>query len=195
MTEGHEKITDMIAASSGTPTSDLLEVVKDPGGTPDNFRITWDDWHQLTALDIYTYVYRNANISIPNASWTALQFNSTTEDDYGFHNPAVNPSRLTVPAGYGGVYLMQFDAQFTWNIAGIRVWRIRLNGATTIAQIFAYDATAFSVSLSQCKTKYVLSAGDFVEGQVYQNRGGALNVDYVAAVSPQFKLVRLGREP
>lgn len=136
-------------------------------------------------------VYHNANQSIANNTATSLAFNSERSDTDAFHDPSTNNSRLTVPTGLGGTYLITGHVQFGSNTTGLRAIYILLNGTTVIADhemiTNASDPRRFSIA-----TAYPLVQGDYVELGVYQNSGGALNVEVSANRSPEFSISLLG---
>jgi hypothetical protein len=54
---------------------------------------------------VYAGVYRSAVLSIPTGALD-IAWDAEDEDTFGFHNNTVNPERLTVPTGYGGLYMV-----------------------------------------------------------------------------------------
>jgi hypothetical protein len=123
--------------------------------------------------------HRSTNQSIPNTTSTAVQWDAEGFDTSGFHDNATNNTRLTVPAGEGGRYLVagvisMFGTLGTYREALIRVSGTHV-GTTNLAPAeFGRFPFAFAVTLV---------AGDFVEVFVAQNSGGALDVRSGAAES------------
>ena len=134
-------------------------------------------------------VYNNANISIPNATWTTLTFNSERWDTNGMHSTASNTDRLTciVP----GLYPIVGQVAFDGNATGLRMLRILLNGSTQIAAYSQRFNSAWTCFLD-ISTQYQFSVAQYVILQVYQNSGGALNILYSAETSPEFMMARIG---
>ncbi|MGE5594324.1 MAG: hypothetical protein ACM3X3_11695 [Betaproteobacteria bacterium] len=134
-------------------------------------------------------VYHNAAQSIPNATWTTLAFNSERFDTDNIHDTATSNSRLTCKTA--GKYLISLSLRFASNATGLRQAQVMLNGTTRIALVsqnpISGDPTIVNVS-----TVYSLSAGDYVEALAYQSSGGALDVEYAIAYSPEFMMVRVG---
>lgn len=134
-------------------------------------------------------VYNNAAISIPNNTVTALTFNSERWDTDDFHSTVTNTSRLTVPVA--GLYYIHGHIQIAAgaNVASVQ---IRLNGATYITRHSDPQSStaAREMSVSTC---YSLAASDYVELVVFQNSGGALNVNAVGNHSPEFGMTYLGK--
>lgn len=134
-------------------------------------------------------VYNSANISVANAIYATLTFDSERNDTADMHSTSVNTERLTVAVG--GLYIIGANAVFDVNGTGSRGIRIRLNGSDVIAEMFvdAVSATyATSVSVS---TAYKLSANDYVEMRVFQSSGGALNVLALGNYSPEFWIAKI----
>lgn len=138
--------------------------------------------------------YRSATQSIANNAFlagAAIAFNSADRiDTHGFHNPASNNTRLTVPAGQGGHYRIELEGYFAANATGSRIAQIVLkNSAGTTKSnpdaghfITSAAAPAYSHSL-QVACEAELDAGDYAEAFVGQNSGGALNVEAGATFS------------
>lgn len=132
-------------------------------------------------------VYNSANESINNATDTALTFNSERFDTDTIHSTVSNTSRLT--ATTAGKYLIFGHAQFAPNATGTRKVFIRLNGTTNLGTIeVPNNGGAANVELP-ITTIYQLAATDYVELVVFQNSGGALNVNAGASQSPEFGML------
>lgn len=132
-------------------------------------------------------VYNSANISITNNTLTALTFDTEEFDvGAGMHSTSVNTGRLTVPTGCGGKYVIGADIEFAANATGSRLIRLRVNGATNIAQVQYPSSSGTYASALAISSVYALSAADYVEVVVLQDSGGALNVTTQASYSPRF---------
>jgi hypothetical protein len=135
-------------------------------------------------------VTNSAAVSVPNTTWTTVPFDSERYDTENLHEAAINPSRLTVPAGKSGVYLVWFNAQFqntgTNNEEGAR---IRLNGSTVVAwNHVRYAGYRYLMVAAIC----ALAAGDYVEAQVYHDTGASNDLNAQGNYSPEFGMHRLG---
>jgi hypothetical protein len=133
-------------------------------------------------------VYNNANISIADATTTALTFN-TERYDTGVpseqHSTSTNTGRLTCVRP--GLYQIGCAVAFDANATGHRFVSIRLNGSTIIAQDGRMAVTTASIGTSFApSTEYRLASGDYAEVTVLQNSGGALNVLALGNYSPEF---------
>lgn len=134
-------------------------------------------------------VYHNAAQSIASGTPTALAFNSERFDVEGFHDLATNNSRLTVPAGYGGTYLIVGHVETPGGSTGYRQAYIRLNGATIIG-IDASTADTNSTYLNPVAL-YNLAAGDYVELVFTQNSGAAVNVTAAGNYGAEFAVAKV----
>lgn len=134
-------------------------------------------------------VYHNAAQSIPNATWTALAFNSERFDNNSIHDVTTNNSRLT--CNTAGLYLISGHIQYATSTAGTyRQLGILLNGATQLAMVLISPPNA--LAKMSVATVYQLAAGDYVELTTSQDSGGALDVTVAANYSPEFMMVRVG---
>ena len=122
---------------------------------------------------------RTANQSIPNATWTSIQFTAAdTRDTDNFHDTSNQPERFVVPAGLGGWYQCAFLAQFAANTSGYRAQRIQINGATVSpGGNFSPPTGAGGVTRMSLADEILLAPGDVVTFDVYQSSGGSLNLD------------------
>lgn len=121
--------------------------------------------------------------SVVTATDTVLTSDEEDFDTDGFHSVSSNTSRMTIPTGLGGKYLINANVVFANNSTGIRVAAILLNGATVLGNQRepAGGQHEFNVS-----TIYNLVPGDYVEVLVHQTSGGNLNVTL-----SNFSLMRL----
>lgn len=116
-------------------------------------------------------LFSAADQTISNNTFTAVQFAATDYiDTDNFHNPSTNNSRMTIPSGKAGKYLViagalfgadttVFRGSFYLNGSNFSEWRFRTNDRDTAIQYAIMD----------------LAVGDYVEFYVYQLSGG--NVD------------------
>ena len=139
---------------------------------------------------IWARVYHNANQSIPDATNTALAFNSERADTNTIHDTVTNNSRLTCQTA--GVYSITASVEFAANATGIRSVGLRLNGTTFLSLQRSPSAGASVTALLSVATMYALAATDYVEVIVSQDSGGALNVLAGGNYSPEFQMSRLG---
>lgn len=134
-------------------------------------------------------IYNNANISIPDATFTQLTFNSERFDTDTMHSTVSNTGRITFTTA--GKYIVVASVQWDSNATGQRVVGILLNGATIIAQ--ERDNAGAAINHDHAvATMYDFAATDYVEVRVFQNSTAALNVAVNANFSPEFMAWRIG---
>ena len=117
-------------------------------------------------------VYNSTAQTIPNNTWTAMSFDTEDHDVGDMHNPASNPSRITVP--YDGYYFVYAKVGFAVGTANTaRGIRIYVNGSNknTFMGHTANNTDTYSCTISMLLN---LSANDYVEEYVYQKSGGDL---------------------
>jgi len=157
--------------------------------TPDRLALR-DSKGQVVGFVPAARVYHSVAQSIASATTTYLSFDSERFDTDGIHDPVTNNSRLTCQTA--GKYFISATILWGSNTTGYRQLGLRLNGVTTIAlDRRNTNATAFNPAMT-VSTLYNLSAGDYVETQVYQNSGGALDVGVISAYTPEFMMIKVG---
>lgn len=141
--------------------------------------------NNMLALAAGARVYHSAAQSIANTTTTVLAFDSERYDTDVIHDTATNNSRLTCKTA--GKYLITAHIDWDGAVAGARSIQILLNGTTIIAADF--DASIGAGGMQQSiSTVYALAVNDYVEVQVFQSSGGALEVNRVDAYSPEFSM-------
>jgi hypothetical protein len=119
-------------------------------------------------------VYNSAAQTISNAVLTAITFNSENFDTDGFHSTSSNTSRITVPSGKGGYYLLVANTNWVQNANNQRNNYFYKNGAKIYQQDFeqggslVYPGFGYSVITEG-------AVGDYFEWYVLQDTGGNLN--------------------
>lgn len=145
----------------------------------------------------------NVDVALPGGN-TLQPFNAETTDSDGLHDVAVNNSRFTVPAGFGGWYDVVVRARFSGPVTptGYRLISLLKNsaGVYNAANIVAQKVEAAVTSTStysevQLQTKLQLSAGDYLEVFLSHNQGVAINSQAVSGalpLTPSFEMTRVG---
>jgi hypothetical protein len=157
------------------------------------FQDIYDKSDALYAAAARCQVFHNTTQSITTSVETALLFNSEDHDDYAMHSTVTNTSRLTIPTGMGGVYLVSAAATFTAAATGTRLIRIRKNGTTFVSSFSSSPANSVGNACVQAHCLVVLAAADYVEATVTQDSGGAINVGHASdrGYQNQFFAVRI----
>lgn len=115
-------------------------------------------------------VYNSTTQNVTTATDTKITFNSEVYDTDSFHSTVTNTSRLTAPST--GKYHVGATVNFGPNATGFRYVRLMKNGADILGS--SQDAGSVSSVVSQILTTSVdvdLTAGDYVEVNVYQTSG------------------------
>jgi hypothetical protein len=173
---------DTIYSSSGSTPARLGigssgQVLTVAGGVP--------TWATPSSAASYRGVslYGTAVQSIPNATDTILTFNSEAWDTDGYHSTSTNTSRITIPAGLGGKYLVTMNTSPALNGTGGRYMEIYKNGARLVNDIGIAGSASLYVNLAGTFVVNLV-ATDYIEMLVYQDSGGALNFNKAATTSP-----------
>lgn len=113
--------------------------------------------------------------SIPANTITLINFNTNAYDPYGMHSTTVNPSRFTIPAGWGGKY--RVVVAITWPAPavappGIGYFQVGIYKNTTPWSPFARDVP-LGVSgvqpMSRLSWEGSAAVGEYFETYVNQN--------------------------
>lgn len=129
------------------------------------------------------YANNSAAQSVNNNTNTVLSWNSEFYDTESMHSTSSNTSRITVPVS--GIYLAMGQVAFAANATGQRLARIISDGAVTWGASSVPANSGSYVTYVQVQALLNLSASSYIELQVYQDSGGALNAnsDSVLAVA------------
>lgn len=120
-------------------------------------------------------VYHNAAQSIADNSLVAVAFNGEDEDSDAFHDTATNNSRLTVPAGLGGMYMAFAGIEWASNNTGYREIGFRVNG-TDHHMLDRKPATQGIAHREGRSALLRLDDADYIEVVVRQTSTGSLNI-------------------
>lgn len=112
--------------------------------------------------------------SIPNNTLTAVTFDTENFDTDSFHSTSTNTSRITIPTGMTGKYLLNATMRYGLAASGIKRTKVYKNGNALYD--VGEEANNASVYTMQSKSYLInLSAGDYLELFAFQNSGGALD--------------------
>jgi len=120
-----------------------------------------------------TYLHKTTSQSIPNTTWTNINFDFATTDGL---NPTFYTQLTSIyTAAQTGIYKIQ--GTFTWPLAaaGSGAIRLLINSDTTRPQaIFTLPFSATLPTTNTLDYTVNLNNGDTLVLQVYQNSGGPL---------------------
>lgn len=153
---------------------------------------TWATNETLTAANMNTHVRdalnwlandhprcratRTATQSIASGSPAAISMTGTETYDVGsMHDGGTNPSRITVPSGGAGVYVMSGHCSMDNSVATRIFCEIRLNGTDTLGEVIATPPTTTGPHMNP-NAIMLLAVGDYVELVVNHNAGSNINV-------------------
>ena len=142
-------------------------------------------------------VWRSTAQTIANNTATAIEFDTVINDEDGFSDLSNHPTRLTVPNGMGGKYILGFYLLYSGlSVAGgwypYVATGVKLNG-TGFANLVAdseYSASGFGpITSSSCQVN--LDAGDYIELIAFQYTGNSNDVTVLQERSPVFWLTKI----
>jgi len=131
-------------------------------------------------------VHNGSNISINDSTVTALTFDAERQDEQAMHSTSSNTSRITVPSGGGGDYLVTGHIHWAADATGVRDILITVDGSDDWARHRASAAGANEQMMSIATYIPQKAAGVYFELRVRQDSGGALNVKNTNYYSPEF---------
>lgn len=117
-----------------------------------------------------------ANQSIPNTTYTPIGFDNITKETHSAFTTGTSDSYFTIPVS--GWYSINAMATFSYNATGTRTLAYSLDSSTTATKQMTFSAPVASrpTSMSGSATFYA-NAGQRLRILVYQDSGGALNLD------------------
>jgi hypothetical protein len=118
-------------------------------------------------------VYSNTNVSVGHNTYTVIGFNDENLDTDGFHDNSSNNSRLTIPTGKGGKYLIEFwgNTDLGGNYKAVcRLYKNGSAGRITVLSSNGDGAYHFSQVVSAVAT-------DYFEMYLNQNSGTSKNLE------------------
>ena len=121
-------------------------------------------------------VAKTAAQTISNATATAITFGAGTEtfDVGAMHDTGSNTSRITIPTGGDGIYLLHGELAIAASAVGQRQVYIRQNGTTTITALILAAAAATTLNMLASAIVNAV-ATDYFELVIYQDSGGNLD--------------------
>lgn len=132
-----------------------------------------------------------AGTSIPNDADTVVPFATEDFDSNAFHDLVTNNSRLTVPSGKAGKYLVVLQVATASGGGSGRHLYIMKNGTTIVGLNRYHWGTPNRTWWGNVSAVVDMSVSDYVEGYVNQNSGGALALETTAG-RVSFSLTLLG---
>lgn len=126
---------------------------------------------------------RSTAQSVPHTTATAITWDTEDYDTDGYHSTSSNTSRITIPAGLGGMYwvtyrISQAGADNQW-----QTW-VHKNGSSTVryGELTVLNNATVGPS-SGLSFPMVLAAGDYIELIAFQNRTGGTALNFITATN------------
>jgi hypothetical protein len=134
-------------------------------------------------------IYNSANISLSNGTTTLLTWDTEVLDTDGYHSTSSNTSRITIPAGKAGKYLVIGKVYYSQNASGRRIVAIRKNSSS----LTEFETTPGSTEPTILATYIVdLAVGDHVEMTAWQNSGVTLTAQNGGQIYSTFSAYLIG---
>lgn len=134
--------------------------------------------------------YHSTTQSLNSGAQTMISLDSEDYDVGTMHDLVTNNSRITIPAGAGGLYLIIGRVDYAANSTGARRAEIFKNGTRIFRN--QIPAAAAQITSVQAVSLQVLAAADYIELGGFQDSGGALNTGNAdSAAANRLTLVRL----
>jgi hypothetical protein len=134
------------------------------------------------------FLYRGSDQTISNNTQTAVLWDNETLDTNSFHSTSTNTSRITIPSGKAGKYLVFSKINWQSNATDIRFSFFKKNGTAVANGNGTFiDSDGYAINVDQIVID--LAENDYLEVFCQQNSGGNLGVKFQESC---FSVVYLG---
>jgi hypothetical protein len=169
---------DIIAATAADAVARLAVGANDTILTADSSTATGLKWAAPAAGATFVgaSVTKNGSAqSISNGAYTAVLYQTENYDTDAFHDTSTNTSRMTIPAGKAGKYLVTATVTWAANGTGDRRLGIFKNGSA-IVYGFGLPPVQVDETRGNVSGVFNLAVSDYIEIFAFQNSGGSLNL-------------------
>jgi hypothetical protein len=189
---------DMIVGT-GSGTFDNLPIgttgqVLTADTTVSPYKIKWATPASSTPSFVGCFLTKSVAQSTANGTLTAITFDVEELDTDAFHSTSTNTSRITIPTGKDGKYLIIGQVTFAGNTTGARYFKIIKNGSGDGHDIEIPTSSVSNANGFAQQDILSLVAGDYLEIAAGQASGGSLNVlgDNSGPAKTRFAVTYLG---
>lgn len=171
---------DLIAASAADTAARLAVGTNGQVLTADSTAATGLAWTTIATGPTFVgcSIYSGSAQTVNNSTNTIATYNSEHFDTNGFHSTTTNTSRITIPSGKAGKYVLNASVAWTGGTAaGLRQWYFYKNGAE-IGMVVRCIIPSGTTDVWQPGSMIVDAAvGDYFEVNVFQSGGSAASLD------------------
>jgi hypothetical protein len=171
---------DLISATAADTPARLAVGTNGQVLTADSSTSTGLKWASASSTPTFVgcRLYKTSNQAISTSTWTAITYDAESFDTDAFHDNSTNNTRITIPSGKGGYYLINARLNLAANSTGARLARFTINGNELFAGISVPGSNQADAQYT-LSTIQNLSAADYIEFLVLHNVGS--NLDFTGA--------------
>lgn len=176
--DGTGKVSEIVYLTAYTSGASTGTITRGQEGTSGVAHASGDRVvHGPTVMDSSATVgcsaYLTSVVTATSGVEASIALNVEAFDSHGFHSNTTNSTRITVPAGLDGVYIVVSQVKFAYNASGSRAAQIRKNGT----KIYELGFQGSISSRAQATLILPLVAGDYIEAGYFQDSGSDLALD------------------
>ena len=178
-TAGAPEIVYVTAYTSGNTTATIVRAQEGSTARQHESGVAWSHGPTVRDFsDLAAGLTCKLTSSTPGNAGTSdavVPFDAAAIDDIGGWS-AGSPNRITIPAGYEGLYFISFSAGVTSSATASRlIAKVRVDGSTVLVpHAYTPKPSTTSVGMQACNTiPYRFTAGQYIE-LLDNNLGGTL---------------------